>query len=63
MDSFEVTLMFRVATLTIRSIPCRKSALTISVLKDICRLCDQDGLHGLVIKVALLVGYLPKFSR
>ncbi len=57
LQSFEVSLMLRAATLSMRAIPVRKAALPMSVLRDICVLCDNKGLQGLVIKVALLTGF------
>ncbi len=57
LQSFEVTLMLRVATLTMRSIPRRAEAIPVTLLRRICQACDRQGDTGIVLKIAILMGY------
>ena len=57
LDSFPVKLMMRSLPLTMRHIPQPKAAMTIPVLVQLSDMCDRLGNRGLVIKMALLLGF------
>ncbi len=58
LKSFEVALMLRAATLTMRIIPVRRQPLELGLIKRMCTVCDSRGLLGQIIKLAILVAFL-----
>ncbi len=58
LQSFHVSLMLRATTITMRQIPNRKPPVTTQMMIRICELCDNQGVIGHIIKLALLLGFL-----
>ncbi len=56
-QDFQVTIMLRATSLTLRNIPQRKQPLTIDHLFTLCNLCKTQGTTGAVIRLGLLLGY------
>ncbi len=57
-DSFEVGLMMRAASLTMRGIPNQKLPLTVSQLENLVSRCAALGVEGQVIKTAFIIGFM-----
>ncbi len=57
MSSFELSMMLRALDLTMLHTPNRRLPVTPHMLHQICSVCDSLGNTGVVIKVAVLMGY------
>ncbi len=57
-DSFQVALMLRATTITMRNIPNRRPPISTQMMQKLCEICDRQGSVGLVIKLAILLGFL-----
>ncbi len=60
-DAFEVTLMLRAASLTMRSIPNRRPPVTPVMLVQICKLAATYGKLGRLVKFALTIAFYGFF--
>ncbi len=56
-DSFEVSLMLRAASLTMRDIPNQRGPIDITMLHQLCAICSTHGKVGLVIRMAILLAF------
>ncbi len=61
LESFEVGLMIRASALTMRQIPNVKLPVNTQMLLKLCGVCERQGLVGLVVKVAILLGFFGFF--
>ncbi len=57
MHSFEIKLMLRALTLTMRSMPNRRRPVTPDILRNLLALCPAMGPMGIVMKACLLLGF------
>ncbi|MCP4262544.1 MAG: hypothetical protein GY774_34335 [Planctomycetes bacterium] len=58
LESFDVVLMMRAVRLTMRHIPFQRPPITVKMLIELCAICDTYKYVGIVIKMALLLGFL-----
>ncbi len=57
-QAFQVTLMLRASTLTMRHIPHRRQPVTPAILHKLCLICKRQGLVGAVLRVAFTIAFL-----
>ena len=56
-QSYQVTLMLRAISATMRHVPHPKSPISLPILFQLCQLCQPLGLWGLVLQCAILFSF------
>ncbi len=57
LDSFDIVLMLRACKLTMRHIPHQRPPVTVHILLQLCRVCEEYPNAGIVVKMALILGF------